>query len=104
MDLAHSIVRTDDQLTIELTGDIDMTTADELCDVMLAALGTPGITAVNIDLHHVTFIDSSAIGALVSGLKAAEEAGRSFQVDRPQGAVHRVLDIAGVLPALRASE
>jgi len=58
---------------------------------------------VNVDLRHVTFIDRPAIGGLVARLRAAEEAAALSRSIGHKGPVHRVLDIAGVLPVLRAS-
>jgi len=100
MDLNYSTHRTNDTLTLVLHGELDIASADTLADVLRRAIDTPGITRVDVDLHEVTFLDSTAINTLITGLNAANEAGRQFHISRPRGIVHRVLDVAGVLSAL----
>jgi len=51
---------------------------------------------VRIDLAGVSFLDSSAIGALLESKNAAENAGRTMSlIEKPDG-VRRVLAIAGL--------
>ena len=49
-----------------------------------------------VDLSHVTFIDSTALSALVGAKQRLADAGRSFSVRGPQPRVARVLQLAGV--------
>ncbi len=71
---------------VVVTGEADMTAETRLraaLDEAMAA-GKP----VLVDLCGCTFLDSSGLGALVGGVRAAREAGLAFGVaSEPQGAV-----------------
>jgi anti-sigma B factor antagonist len=83
-------------LTLRLAGELDINTADELCDLLLAAIGAHDGDVIDVDLDRVTFLDSSAIAALVRGFNAAGQAGCRFRVSKPHGVVSRALDVTGV--------
>ena len=79
---------TGDRITVTVTGEVDMSTADAL---FLAA--TPDrISGATIDLRAVTFFDSAAIHALI---RLAERFPDGFEVI-PSAPVRRVLDISGL--------
>jgi anti-anti-sigma factor len=77
-----------DRLGVRITGEVDMSTADQ----MFATAAAPGATAVTLDLTGVTFFDSAAIHALV---RLAERYPGTLEV-LPSPQVRRVLDIAGL--------
>lgn len=87
-------------MTIALAGELDMATADELCDLLLEAIGRNDTTEVVVNLDRVTFVDSAAIGAFVAGLRAAQQAGCSLRVAHPHDQVQRVLQSTGMLGVL----
>jgi anti-anti-sigma factor len=79
---------TDDRVTVLVTGEVDMSTADTMFRV-----ATPdGAKAATLDLRAVTFFDSAAIHALV---RLNERYPGSLQVI-PSPQVLRVLDISGL--------
>jgi anti-sigma B factor antagonist len=49
-----------------------------------------------VDMLHVTFMDSTGVGALVVGYNAAREVGAAFEVHNPSQFVHRQLHITGL--------
>ena len=61
-----------------------------------------GATRVVVDLSGVEFIDSSGLGALISGLKAARQAGGDLRIARPTKQVSTVLDITNLNRVLTA--
>lgn len=75
-------------------GEIDYGNVDVL-RAALADVSRADSDEVVVDLSHVTFIDSTALSALV-GAKQRLAAGRSFSVRGPQPRVARVLQLAGV--------
>ncbi|GAA4591814.1 anti-anti-sigma factor [Actinoplanes octamycinicus] len=77
-----------DRVTVTVTGEVDMSTADALFE----AATPPGVTGATLDLRAVTFFDSAAIHALI---RLAERFPRSLEV-LPSGRVRRVLDISGL--------
>ncbi len=79
---------TDDRVTVLVTGEVDMSTADTMFEV-----ATPdGVKAATLDLRAVTFFDSAAIHALV---RLNERYPGAFEVI-PSPQVRRVLDISGL--------
>ena len=86
------------QLT--LTGEADLTTAELLRQAITGAVQGERVAGVLIDLHGVSFLDSTTIGVLVHGRRLAEEAAIGYQVVNPQAAVRYVLETVGVVDYL----
>ncbi|XVU24147.1 STAS domain-containing protein [Actinoplanes sp. CA-054009] len=81
-------VVTGNRVTVTVTGEVDMSTAD----AMFRAATVDGAAAATLDLHEVTFFDSAAIHAL---LQLADRYGEALLV-HPSAQVRRVLEIAGL--------
>jgi anti-sigma B factor antagonist len=79
---------------IRVRGELDMSTSPELT----AAVSSAGAEAstVQLDLSAVTFLDSSAIGALVAAGSELAEAGHRLQIGPRSDIVNRVLEITGL--------
>ncbi|HEY2791817.1 MAG TPA: STAS domain-containing protein [Micromonosporaceae bacterium] len=88
---------------IQLAGDIDLVAVPAIASEIDSAL-TGDASAIRIDLSKVTFIDSSGIGALLTGLHRATEAGRAYTAAGAHGLAERVLTIAGVADYLADPE
>ena len=67
---------------VKLTGRLDLLSAAEVKQQLSKAI-TDGRKKVVVDLSGVTFVDSSGLGALISGLKAARLAGGDLRIARP---------------------
>jgi anti-anti-sigma factor len=79
---------TEDRVTVEVTGEVDMSTAD----AMYRAATPDGIKAATLDLRGVTFFDSAAIHALI---RLTKHYSSGLEVI-PSPQVYRVLDISGL--------
>jgi anti-anti-sigma factor len=79
---------TGDGALVVVTGEVDMSTADD----MFRAATEDAATAATVDLRGVTFFDSAAIHAL---LRLAEHYGGALTV-LPSPQVRRVLEISGL--------
>jgi anti-anti-sigma factor len=79
---------TGDRVTVVVTGEVDMSTAD----AMFGAATPEGVRGATLDLTGVTFFDSAAIHALIRLNERYE--GDIEVVTSPQ--VFRVLDISGL--------
>src|SRR5262245_34700813 len=77
---------------LTLRGEIDMRSAPALKEALGSAIGE-GPTALLVDLREVEFMDSSGLGALVSGMKRAQESGGRFALVCTDGPVRKVLAI-----------
>lgn len=80
---------------VELSGEVDLYTAPRFKDDLVAVINE-GARDVIVDLARVSFMDSTALGVVISGVKRLHEVeGRLFVVaaTRP---VTRILAITGL--------
>ena len=88
-------VRADGCAVIELRGELDLASEVALRHLLLELVREepPGIL---VNMRHVTFIDSTGLGALVAGYKAAREAGVPYRVGRVASFVERQMRLTGL--------
>jgi anti-sigma B factor antagonist len=79
-------------VVLAVAGDIDIHTAPQVRD-RLAGLASDGCTSVIVDLAEVTFLDSSALGALVAAHRDLAAVGGSLRLAAPQPHVRKVFRI-----------
>jgi anti-anti-sigma factor len=77
-----------------------MVAASELRDLLARAV-SEGHSRLVVDLGEVAFIDSSGLGALISGLKAARQAGGDLRLARPGDQARMVLQLTTLDRVLR---
>lgn len=98
-----SLSVTVDNGVVRVTGEVDVSNADELRSALSGELEA-GAASVSVDLSEVPYIDSTGIGVLVGAAHHAAEKGVSFEVVRPQKNVARVLGLLGVSADLNVRE
>lgn len=81
-------------------GRLTMTSAGELKALVEHAV-SQGRTHVVVDLADTTFMDSSGLGALVSGLRSARTASGDLRIARPSEQVLTVLELTTMDRVLR---
>lgn len=59
-------------LVIDVKGEVDLLSSGKLRSAILAALSTPSVSRVAINLSEVSYMDSSGIASLVEGLQQAQ--------------------------------
>ena len=89
-----------DRATVVVRGELDLSNATELSEA-LASAGS-GVPCVVADLRAVSFIDSSAIGALVSSGRSLAEAGGRLQIGPRSRAVTQILELTGLADGTEA--
>lgn len=82
-------------LVIAPAGRLNMVAAPTLRH-KLHALVEAGHKHVVVDLSRTDMIDSSGLGALVSGLKAARQAGGDLRIAAPNSQVTKVLELTNL--------
>ena len=83
-----------DTIWLAVTGDIYLTTVDQLQTAIAQALDT-GVGTLIIDLAEVTFLGAAGITALIKGRRAADLVDMNYRVVNPQPIVRRVLEVTG---------
>jgi anti-sigma B factor antagonist len=94
---AISLVRQDgDACVVELTGEYDLSSIDELTDALGQAASSRGMI---VDLSSASFIDSAVLGALITSHREAAANGRRWALVIGNGsgaAVRRILELTGL--------
>jgi anti-sigma B factor antagonist len=89
-----------ERVVVRAVGEVDLATVG-LLDAPLTELRASGFTQIAIDLRAVTFMDSTGLRLLVRWRRRAQEDGFDLQIDvDPDGPVHRVLELTGLLDVL----
>ncbi|MBG0563778.1 STAS domain-containing protein [Actinoplanes aureus] len=81
---------------VRLAGELDIDSREELRDALLGIVAAGGTGRMVVDLQDVRFIDSEAIGAIIEGYVAADQAGIAFRLTNAGGIVKRVIDTIGL--------
>lgn len=80
---------------IEVAGEVDIYTAPKFKDDMLALIDE-GATELIVDLSEVTFIDSTALGVLIGGVKRMHAVDGRMALVVSTRPVQKVLTITGL--------
>jgi len=76
-------------------GRLDMASAPEFRE-SVKQLVEAGSSHLVVDLYEVSFVDSSGLGSIVGGLKAARNAGGDLRIARANQQVLLVLDLTSL--------
>ncbi|GAA2579793.1 hypothetical protein GCM10010435_66310 [Winogradskya consettensis] len=94
--VAYEDVTTDGLLTAVLEGDLDLDTADEVRDSLAAAATGTGCRYLHVDVGRLGFIDSYALGALVSARNSAAAAGVTLTLTNASSPVRKAVQVTGL--------
>lgn len=83
----------DDAAVVHAVGRLNMVAAPSLRELVERLVTGEGRSHVVVDLAGTTFVDSSGLGALIAGLKAARAAGGDLRV---AAATVQVLSVLGL--------
>lgn len=81
---------------VAVTGEIDLSTAEEVVRQVEVARGLPGLRQVIVDLTHTRFLDAHGVGALVRVERDLEAIGLRLKLIGAAGLVERVLGLSGL--------
>ncbi len=79
-----------------LHGEIDAFTSPSLRDDLRRLVEEMGALIVVVDLAAVTFLDSSALGALVGVFRRLRERGGQLRIVEPRTAASRIFELTGL--------
>jgi anti-sigma B factor antagonist len=85
----------DGKASVVVTGELDMYTAPRLREE-LVGLTTRGSRDVTVDLEGVNFVDSTALGVLVGGLKRLRQLDGDLKLKSPSAQTFKVLELTGL--------
>jgi len=84
-------------------GRLNMVAAPDLRE-QLHSLVRAGSTRIVVDLSAVETIDSSGLGALISGLKAARQGGGDLRITSPSEQALAVLELTNLNRVLKTTD
>ena len=85
-----------DQCVLAMHGEADLAVAEDIVELGMVGLNEPDIRTLVIDLHAVTFCDSTTIGAFIRLRNHARDAGKELVLSGIPDRVQQVLTIAGL--------
>lgn len=80
---------------IELEGEVDVYTAPQLKQQVIGVLES-GAKELIVDLTRVDYLDSTALGVLIGGLKRMREVDGNMMLICPSPRIRRVFEITGL--------
>ncbi len=96
METVTTIEQLGDAYVVTLRGEIDAYTAPALRLDLRRLIEDEGALTLVIDLTAVTFLDSTALGALVGALRRLRERNGRLRIVRPQAAAARIFELTGL--------
>ncbi|NJC63555.1 STAS domain-containing protein [Planosporangium flavigriseum] len=94
----------DGSVLVEVRGEVDLETSTRLRNILIDTAAHLMPTKIMVDLLHVTFIDSTGIGALAAGHNAAQQRRLGFGVRNANGFVAAQLRQTGLHDTLVADQ
>ncbi|MHB8233814.1 MAG: STAS domain-containing protein [Solirubrobacteraceae bacterium] len=82
--------------TLELVGELDISSADRLKQAVGELLVERGARELTVDLRQLTFIDSSGLAALVYTSRQCDQHSCRLSVIRGSESVHSVFELTGL--------
>ena len=86
----------DRSVTVTVRGEIDFANCDDVSGSIREALTEAAPHVLRVDLENATFIDSTGLGALIEGYRAAADADTRSEVVHPSAGFRRVLIVTGL--------
>ena len=92
----HCTIADDGTATVTVRGEIDFANAGDLARALSETVAEHSPTLLLVDLRQAGFIDSTGLGALIEGYRAALTARTRFVVVDPTPSFRRVLTVTGL--------
>jgi anti-sigma B factor antagonist len=94
--VSYSVADADGLIVAGLSGELDLDTADDVRDSLVRAARLPVCRTLLVDVSGLSFIDSYALGALVSARNAAAGAGVGLTLANPSPPVRKAIEVTGL--------
>ncbi|KAA3615489.1 MAG: anti-sigma factor antagonist [Calditrichaeota bacterium] len=90
--MSELVAKTEDATVITLQGELDVNNVDNLKSLIESELHE-GTEKMLVDLKNVSYMDSAALGVLVSGLKRARLSNAQFKLANVTGNVENIFKL-----------
>ncbi len=92
--------RAEGMAILHLSGRLDLASAAKFRNQVAELLGDGNLVVI-LDLAEVSFVDSSGLGAIVSGLKAARQCGGDLRLAGAQEQMRSLLELTTLSSVLQ---
>jgi anti-sigma B factor antagonist len=79
-----------------LSGEIDLANAPLVVELGTKCVRRDDVETLSLDLRDVTFMDSTALSAMISLLNLAAESGKTLTLNRVPARIVRLLELTGL--------
>lgn len=86
----------DGVIRAELDGELDLDCADKVRDSLAETAAEPACKRLEVEVSRLSFIDSYALGALVSARNSAAAAGVTLVLVDPSPPVQKAIEVTGL--------
>jgi anti-anti-sigma factor len=100
--LVNRRVLHDGTVVLDVRGELDVAVDDALREVLVDTITTGRPPAVIVSMRHVSFVDSTGLGALVAGYNAARALDVRYVVQHVAPFVEKQLHASGLSDVLLA--
>ena len=83
-------------VVVRVVGEVDLASAPVLRDALVELIEGQGNLNLQLDMHDLTFLDSTGIGVLVRALRSVRQKGGDLTLANCRASTVRILQIAGL--------
>lgn len=83
-------------LSLSLAGELDMRTSENLRQAIDTEIDRRGIRTVILDLHNVTFVDSSGLGVILGRYKKLMPLGGKIIIKQVPSHIYKIMELSGL--------
>lgn len=94
--VSYAPIDADGLILATLDGELDLDCADKVRDSLAETARLPECRFLRVDVSQLTFIDSYALGALMSARNTAAAAGVTLTLAAPSGPVSKAIEVTGL--------
>ncbi|MFZ0251204.1 MAG: STAS domain-containing protein [Acidimicrobiales bacterium] len=94
--LRIDVRRDDHEAIVQLSGELDLSSAPQLRDFLVTLLSEDGPGRLVVDLSDLVYLDSTGLSVLVTAHKRAISSGTAFSLASPNSSVRRLLGITAL--------
>ena len=103
MEIDCTIERNDGLVVVAPEGDVDVATAAVLRQILQQVIEAGDCTRLHVDMHKVTFLDSTGLGMFVAARRAAQARGIDFRLQEPGPMVRMLLEVTNLNETLTSA-
>jgi len=83
-------------LTLSLKGELDLKTSESLRQAIDTEIDRRGIRTVILNLHDVTFVDSSGLGVILGRYKRLLPLGGKILIKQVPPHIYKIMELSGL--------